>query len=220
MDRKRPPLERRISARSEVSKAGGTGAVRKKREAEAQAEADPTFLSDSPAEPEPSGEGTAKGKPAKFALLGTRTGPDEVRFDRLSWEPAEVRFGWNPQGSSPRFASAGDPGDPAEFALTAIRKGLVEVRFVESPWEPGEVRFEGNPKGNRPRPQGLGRNPIPETTPSPHRRGEPDGGQWGLVATPAPIAFQGRIISRGQPALRLDPNTFHPASTKRRVARA
>jgi hypothetical protein len=187
----RPPRKRRRSARTDVAEAGGTG---DREEARGKgASRCRTHFPRSPAMPEPSGEGVAKGISSEFASMkirqethrsllrwGTERGPVEACFDGKPFRAYAETAMFRGKPGSGTFRSFGGGRNPVGNRSAAARPRI-------------------GTRGNRPGPQGLGRNPTgPEEPAFPDRcPGRPfalagerfDLGQWGLAALPAPICI-------------------------------
>ncbi len=163
-----PPRKQRKSARTEAAEATG-GAPRKKREAKGKPDADPTFRK-RPADPEPSGEGNAKGD----------------RGGSSSRNPKGTSFGWN-LGKPTELAPSGTP--PRASSEAARSRRIPGSGTGKRPRAPNGTR-EGSRKAFGPcrRPDGTdrGRKASAGTPPGTERSAP---GQWGLAATPAPILF-------------------------------
>jgi hypothetical protein len=168
----------------------GKGGRRKKREATALGPMPNPLSGDRPAEPEPSGEGTANRDLVGTAMFGQAIGPgppsgsNAAKDDRT---PGPDRNSDVPEGDRKRAEVRGNLGGSPSEPTGAARPR------PEPDWGPGEaaMRKVGKPERERKAAARLRSIPIrpAEARPSLHGHGGTTAGKWGPVATPAPITF-------------------------------
>lgn len=203
-----PPRRRPRSFGIEAKRRGGQGARRKKREAKAPADAEPTFrkgvqrnrsLRRRNREP-----GPYRNSNVPIGDRNPGTGRSSNALEGSRREPATAAMSWMEPGTGTCRGSNApeEPWRPGEAAMLRRRSDPGTCWNRDIPEEP---------KGNRPGPKGLGRNPTGNPIRRRRRRGNPcpaekaapfearrsKQGQWGLVATPAPITHGREARAKG-----------------------